>query len=69
VEERQGEKVISEQEIMVVLADGGGGDGDNSNVRKKGPIYLSLFPASRKNDILLFFLLLNLWHYFLANNT
>jgi hypothetical protein len=41
--------------IMAVLADGGGGDGEISNVRKKGPIYLSLFPASRKNDFLLFF--------------
>jgi hypothetical protein len=45
---------------MAELAEGGGGDGEISNVRKKGPIYLSLFPASKKNDFLLFFPLLTL---------
>jgi hypothetical protein len=54
---------------MAVLAEGGGKDGDNSGARKIGPFYLSLFPASRKNVSLLFFPLLNLWHYFFANNT
>jgi hypothetical protein len=39
------EKVNREQEIMAVLAEGGGGDGDNSAVWKKG-LVLFTFPGS-----------------------
>ncbi len=52
LEERLGEKVNREQEIMVVLADGGGGDGDNSAVWKKD-LVLFTFPYSLPPEKLL----------------
>ncbi len=54
VEERLGEKVNREQEIMVVLAEGDGRDGDNCGARKKMS-YLPWLVPSLRNMIFCYF--------------